>query len=490
MKNVIKNYIHYAIGLAIMFAFRFIPLGILPNVTEVGLQVLGIFIGTLYLWTTVDPLTSSLISLCMLGLSDYAPAAKIIQEAFGNPVVVQMFFLMIFIGGLTNRRLTIYIARWIMTRKFIEGKPWMFTFVMLFGSYVMSAFINAFAPILLFWPVLYGVFQEVGFKKTDKYPKLMLIAIVIAALIGFPVPPYMSNGLALLGNFRGLLEKFPALLSMDGVMISNATYFIITFTLGTILILTTVLIMKLVFRPDVTPLKSVSIEMLNKNPLPPMNFAQKVYGVFLGVFIFVMLVPSLLPTLPVLSFLNANSLIIGTVLVTILSTIKVEDGPVLRLGEVMGKDFAWPTFYLCLVAILIGSVLTAESTGITAFLNTVLTPIFGKMSGMTFTIVLLAVAVVLTNVSNSLVIGMILQPVVCSYCVQAGVNPAPIITLLIFTVLMTAACTPAASPFAAMLFGNKEWLDASDVYKYTPVFVIVELAVVLTVGLAMANMLF
>ena len=42
-------YIHFAIGMAIMMAFRFIPLGILPNVTEVGLQVLGIFIGTIYL---------------------------------------------------------------------------------------------------------------------------------------------------------------------------------------------------------------------------------------------------------------------------------------------------------------------------------------------------------------------------------------------------------------------------------------------------------
>ncbi len=490
MKNVIKNYIHYAIGLAIMFAFRFIPVGVLPNVTPVGLQVLGIFIGTLYLWTTVDPLTSSLISFCMLGLSDYAPAAKIIGEAFGNPVVVQMFFLMVFIAGLTNRGLTVYIARWLMTRKFVERKPWVFTFVMLYGSFLMSAFINAFAPILLFWPVLYGVFAEVGFTKEDKYPKVMLIAIVIAALIGFPVPPYMSNGLALLGNFRGLLEKFPVLAAMPGVMISNATYFLITFTLGTILVLATVLIMKFVFRPDVKPLESVTIEMLNKNPLPPMNQAQKIYGVFLGIFIFVMLMPSLLPTLPVLSFLNANSLLMGTVLVTLLCTIKTEDGPVLRLGEVMGKDFAWPTYYLCLVAILIGSVLTHESTGITPFLNTILTPIFGKMSGMTFTIVLLLIATVLTNISNSLVIGMILQPVICSYCAQAGVNPAPIITLLIFTVLLTAACTPAASPFAAMLFGNKEWLSSSDIYKYSTTIVVCELILILLIGLPMATILF
>ena len=158
----------------------------------------------------------------------------------------------------------------------------------------------------------------------------MLIAIVVAALIGFPVPPYMSNGLALLGNFRGLLEKFPVLAAMDGVMISNATYFLITFTLGTLLVLVSVLIMKYIFRPDVTPLKSVSIEMLNKNPLPPMNQAQKIYGVFLGIFIFVMLVPSLLPTVPVFGFLNQNSIIMPGVLVVILIFIHCYHHPELR----------------------------------------------------------------------------------------------------------------------------------------------------------------
>ena len=145
MKKFDKSYIHIIIGLAIMFAFRMIPVGVLPAVTDVGLQVLGIFIGTIYLWTTIDPLSSSLISLVMICLSDFGAAGAVLQQAFGNPVVVQMFFLMIFMQGLTERKLTVYIARWIMTRKFIEGKPWMFVIAMLFGTYIMAVFIGAFA---------------------------------------------------------------------------------------------------------------------------------------------------------------------------------------------------------------------------------------------------------------------------------------------------------------------------------------------------------
>ena len=194
--------------------------------------------------------------------------------------------------------------------------------------------------------------------------------------------------------------------------------------MGYYLIAVTVLIMKFIFRPDVEPLKKISIEMLEKNPLPPMTMSQKTYGIFLCIFIFVMLVPSLLPNLPILNFLNANSLIMPMVLVTILVLLSFEDGPVLKLNEVMGKDFAWPTYLLCTSAILLGSVLTNEATGITAFLNTVLSPVFAGISGGMFTIVLLLFAIVLTNICNSLVIGMILQPVVLTYCVNTGVNPA------------------------------------------------------------------
>lgn len=479
-------YVHILIGLAIMFAFRFIPVGVLPEVTEVGMQILGIFLGTIYLWTTIDPTVSSLISISMLAYSDYAAAGAVLASWFGNPVVVQMMFLMIFTGGLTNRKLTLYIGRWIMTRKFVEGRPWVFTAILCFGTYVMSAFIGCFAPIFLFWPVLYGVFDEVGYKREDEYPKQMLMAIVLSSMCGFPVPPWMANGLALLSNFRGIVGNFPAIADAT---INNGNYFMFTFTMGAILTLSVVLVMKYIFRPNVEPLKKVTIEMLNKNPLPPMDKAQRIYSVALVVFICMMLFPSLLPTLPVLRFINANSYVTCTVLCLILVALKDDNGkPILDFASVMEKDFSWPTFWLCGVAILIGSVLTNEKTGVTPFLNVMLSPIFNGMSGMMFTVVLLVMTVILTNTCNSLVVGMILQPVILTYCAGNGVNPGPIISIMIFTVLLTAACTPAASPFAAMLFGN-ERIGAANVYKRTLVWVAVELILILVVGVPLVNLI-
>lgn len=479
-KSLNTKVIHSVIGIAIMLLFRFLPLP-LPEVTPVGMQIIGIFFGTLYLWTTVDALWSSFISVAMIGFSSYATMSEVLVAFFGNAVVVQMFFMMVLMGALVYNKITLYIGRFFLTRKIVNGRPWIFTFVMLSGTYIMSIFIGAFAPIFLFWPVMYGIFDEVGFKKEDKYPRIMLILIVMAALIGFPVPPYMSNALALLNNYRTITE--------GNVAINDGNYFVVCFLTGLILLIALVLVTKFLFRPDVEPLKNINVDMLRKNPLPPMTVSQKILSVLFVIYVLAMLLPTLIPNVPGMAFLAENSNGLALFFVAVLCAVSVAGKPIVNFSDVMEKNFAWPTFFLCCTAILIGSVLTNPSTGISAFLNVTLSPIFNGMSPMIFTIVLLVVAVLLTNLCNSLVIGMILQPVILTYCTATGTNAAPIVTLLIFTVLLSAAVTPAASPFAAMMFGNKEWLKPSDVYKYSLVYVAVELILILLIGLPFANLL-
>ena len=152
--------IHAIIGVAIMLLFPRLPIA-LPHVTPVGMEILGIFIGTLYLWTTVDPIWASLLSIFMVGVSSYAPMPQVLQSAFGAPVVVQMFFLMIVMNCLVHNHLTAYIGRFFLTLKINNGRPWVFSAMLMFGSMLMAAFIGAFSPIFLFWPVLYDIFEDI-----------------------------------------------------------------------------------------------------------------------------------------------------------------------------------------------------------------------------------------------------------------------------------------------------------------------------------------
>ena len=64
--------IHLVIGIGIMLLFRYLPFQ-LPCITPIGMEILGIFIGTLYLWTTSDPIISSILSIFLGDFPDTAP---------------------------------------------------------------------------------------------------------------------------------------------------------------------------------------------------------------------------------------------------------------------------------------------------------------------------------------------------------------------------------------------------------------------------------
>ncbi len=474
-----KHYIHLVIGLAIMFFFRYLPLD-LHGVTPIGMKIIGIFIGTLYLWITSDILWGSLISAFMLAISGYAPMNAVLNSYLGNPVFAQLFFLMIIIGCMVDNKITLYIGRFFLTRKISNGRPWVFTTIVLTGVLLMSAFIIAFAPIFLMWPVLYGIFDDVGFKKGDRYTKIILALVVVVAIIGFPIPPFMNNGLALLTNYRNMTD--------NPDLVNDAGYLALGLILGFVMLVACVLFSKYVLRPDVTPLKTFTVEMLNKNPLPPMNKTQKITGIVFVLLIAGMLVPSILPGFPDMAFLKANSTGLALGATAILVGIRVKDEPVLNMGKVMGS-LSWNTLFLCANAILIGGVLVHPSTGITGYLDYVLVPLFSGMGMVEFSFYLLLAAVVLTNLCNSLVIGIVLQPVVHTYCSSTGADAGPVIALTTIFVLGSAAVTPAASPFAAILHGNRDWFTRKDVYKLTSVYVLIELIIVLVIGLPLAKLL-
>lgn len=472
--------VHSLIGVLIMVGFRYLPIS-LPEVTEVGIEIIGIFIGTLYLWTTVDPLWGSLISIGLIGLSGYSSMNQVLAECFGSPVVVQVLFLMIIVGALIENKITLYIGRFFLTRKVVEGRPWVFTFVLMLGTFLMSAFVSPWAPIFLFWPVLYDIFAEIGYTRDDTYPKIMIVFVVMATLLGFPVPPFMNNGLALLSNYRNITN--------NTVYINDALYMILTIATNLVMMIAMVLFAKYILKPDVSKVKEIKVDMLKRNPLPKMDLKQKTLVAGFVVLIILFLAPTLCPDIALCQTIQKSSYGLALLVVGALSAIKIEGKPLMDYPAIMGKHVGWSSYFLVACAILIGNVITNDATGITQFLNFVLAPLFGGMSVLTFTIFVLLVAVIFTNLCNSLVIGMILQPIISSYCLTTGANAAPIVCVMISFVLASAACTPAASPFATILHGNTTWLKASETYKYTLLFVGIMLVIQLVVGLPLANLL-
>ena len=103
MSKSAKANMHTLIGILIMLlGFVVPPFG---PVTVVGVKCLFIFIGMVYLWSTVNPLWPSMLGLILLGLSGYAGEGAagfkaVMAASIGNDTVILLMLTMILIGAL------------------------------------------------------------------------------------------------------------------------------------------------------------------------------------------------------------------------------------------------------------------------------------------------------------------------------------------------------------------------------------------------------
>ena len=83
----VKMLIHSAIGLAFMLLFPLLPP--FEPITPVGMRILGIFIGMVYLWSTLNSIWPSILGIILMGLSGivdaqgYAGIKQVALEAYG-----------------------------------------------------------------------------------------------------------------------------------------------------------------------------------------------------------------------------------------------------------------------------------------------------------------------------------------------------------------------------------------------------------------------
>ncbi|MGL4800017.1 MAG: SLC13 family permease [Cellulosilyticaceae bacterium] len=469
--------LHCLISFLIICTFWFIPP--IEPITALGMKVAGILISLIYLWSTVDTVWPSLAGILLLGISGYAPMNSIITSAFGNPLAILIMYVIILTGAIAEEGLCEYIAQWFVTRKVINGRPWVFSFMLLAGVYILATLTLSTATIFIFWPILYSLFHLLGFKKGDKYATLMIIAVVMTATLSFASTPFKSI-------LPGLLASFS---TITGQTIEYLPYMVVGTCISFASILAILALIKYVFKPDIKNLQHIHTDMFSKEPLPKLTKRQIVLVVALAIFMLWMLIPSLLPVGALKSFLNSTQNAVPILCVVLGAIIKIDGTPVINIQKVIGKYMSWSVFLIVASSSTIITALTSDATGITAFLEQVLMPVFEGKSVLTFTILSMLICIVLTNVCNNMVVGMLFIPIIHLFTTQVGMSPIGIGMIVLFVICL-AVVTPAGSAIAAILHGNQEWLTPKEIYKYIILMSIVVLIMAFVVGLPLTYIVF
>ena len=138
MNNItIKKYINSAIAIIVMIGFGYLP--VLDPITPLGMKILGIFLGCIYGWLTVDVFWPSILGLVLLGHTGYMPVSQVFASAFSNTTLLLMLFMMMLGGLISASGVADVLTLKLLSTRGLQGKPWIIAFVLFVASFLISA---------------------------------------------------------------------------------------------------------------------------------------------------------------------------------------------------------------------------------------------------------------------------------------------------------------------------------------------------------------
>lgn len=482
------NLIHTVIGIAIMALFWFVIPPIAP-ITPIGMRVAGVFLGMVYLWSAVGSIWPSLLGVTLLGLSGiagednpgYMGIKFVFKEAVGTDTVILILLGMVLFGAIEYLGATKYIARWFVTRRIINGRPYVFMFMFYLACFLLSAMTTPVISLLIVWTIGTDMLESLGVTKEDKLWPAFNFGVFYASTLGQPMLPFKGAILVVLGAY----EK------VTGITIAMLDWIIVNFVMGMLLVIIYMLFMAFVLRVDVSKIKAIHVDYFKKHPLPPINKAQRIILISLFVYVALVLFPGILPaTIPGMGLLKRLGVVgVTAICLVVLMIVKVDGKPVIPFQKVASSQFNWGVLFLIISAVYAGNALSMDSTGIKPFLVQTLQPVLGGRSELAFAAIMFTVALIITNFANNAAMAVVLMPVIVGFSEQMGVNSEPFMVgvgMLVFVAMLT----PAASPHAGMMHGKKDLISSSQIIAYGLPMCVVALIAYIFIGFPMAKTLF
>lgn len=467
-----RDYTWLHLGISLILTFGIGALKPIGEITEIGMNVLGVFIGLIYGLSTIGMIWPSLIAFVCLPFTGIITTKDLIIGGWGTDTVLFMIIVLMFTKLIEITGVSRYLASWFITKRFLNGRPWLFTFFLLMAAVMVASFVNIFLAIFLVWGMFYDICKKVDFKPHEKYPTLMVIGIVLMALIGSASMPYKDNPLILLNSFT----------MMSGVEIDLLNYALFSLPACLLSIMVYMGICKYIFRADVSALKNFNVDMID-NSDNKLDTTKKIILGFLLAFLCLMFLPSVLPQswliVEILKTLGNTGTIL--LLFIVMWLVKVNGKRLIDFQQLASQGIIWDVVVLTMAIMPLGMLLTTDATGIKPFLMTHLTQIFQGLSPMVFIVTLVFFVVLLTNFFNNMVVALVFIPIALSFADQIGGSVIPVVYMIV-VFCHCAILTPAACPFAALLFANTEWVRPKEVYMYAPIILLILVGTLVAYG--------
>lgn len=469
-------WIHSLIMVLLMCSGWFLPEG--EIITEYGIRIAMIFVGCIWGWIFVGLVWPSLLSMLFLVAAGMGTAKEVVGQGFGSEIILLVIFFSIFTKWLEDIGLTSTMAKWLLSRKFLVGKSYLFVFMLFLVTFICGFFVGIYATIFLLWGICYQLLTNLGYEKRSKETTFILLGVAYVSIMGMTVKPWSPWSLM---GVNGLVTAT----GINVEYLPYSCFMIIISLLSTVLFM---LFCKVVVRVDLSKLKNADQTSLAKDIR--VTRQQKLGAGLLLFLLTALYIPSVLPDCLLKTMLQAQGSTGVIILVlVILSVVQFDGKPALKLAEV-AKD-AVPWSMVCLLSAVgpLGAALMSGDAGITKAIMAGLKPALAGQGPMVLYILTIVVACILTQFMNNTILLVVMTPMLCTISGVVGANPVLIAAILIFG-LTAALATPGASSRAGLIFGNTEWIDIKQAYVQALLSVIAVAVVLIAVGIPLGSILF
>ncbi len=451
------TYLHYIIAILIFLAVRFLVSPI-NGLTIKGLNVIAIFVVTVYLWLTVSVGWPCLLSIGAVALSGSLTWSEVSSYSFGNFVVPLTISVNILNYALDKTGVAKRIATWFMTRKIVKNKPWMFITMFLFSMFILGLFMESISLMLIYISLAKALFENLGYEKGEKFRMSMMLGILWVGTLTFAATP-ISHPVPLIAL---------GLLASKGIMVSYVQYMAIGIPFAFVVLLIGILVLKFIVKPDVSKVEKYDVEYFRKNKTPITK--QEIW--VSAIFIFVILswiAPSILTFAPKAAATISSWGYYATpfIAICLLCAIKIEREPVINFNEAL-SHIVWSVVILIATIQMFSSLLGLSSLGINAWLGTTLGPVLKTLPIASILILTLLGGLIMTNFTSNAVSLVIFFAIAAPVIAKTAASP---LSLTAYVVLLSLSVnssflTPPASAATPIALSSGD-LTVGENFKYS-----------------------
>ena len=136
-------------------------------------------------------------------------------------------------------------------------------------------------------------------------------------------------------------------------------------------------------------------------------------------------------------------------------------------------------------ALTIAGALTSAETGVTETLSAWLLPLFSGMAPFWFAAMIILLTIIFTNLLNNIVVASLFLTIVYSLKDVIGIDPYPLVIVMIYSCYL-AVLLPSSNPMTAFMFGNKDKIKNTDIFRYALVSIVTGSLVLIFIGYPLA----